>query len=302
LRHTPVAGALIASSWNHAVAEARRARGYHPAVLRHAGAVLGIVMVGCGSGNGPPADAIPPADAATDAAPDAADAAADRAPDIAAASLGASLVTDPQKVDFGVFYLGCPRATSHVTVTNLGPGTTGDLLVTIDKPFKLGLDECSARALLVAEDCQIEVRVAPEEAGEAKGTLRVWSSPSDLVEVKLAVTAADVSEVVPAFLLSPASLEFGPLAVGQSATQKVTVSVPAGFRPVPKVTASLTGPDFTVGKDGCAGATIQPGKSCEIEIAFHPTSAGDKSAALSLSAPEPCPPFQSQVSLKGKAQ
>jgi hypothetical protein len=253
-----------------------------------------LVLVGCSSGGDRQADAAPAADTAADVAPDTAAAA-----DVVAASLGGKLVGDPAQLDFGVFYLGCPWASRTVVVSNQGPGPTGELLLTIDKPFRVGPDECSARALLVGEKCQIELRVSPEQAGELAGKLQVWSSKTDLVEVKLKVVTADV---VPAFLVSPAALEFAPVALGQSATQKVTVSVPDGFRPVPRVTASVAGPDFAIGKDGCAGVALQPGRSCDLEIAFHPTTAGDRSAALSLSAPEPCPPFQSQVSLRGKGQ
>jgi hypothetical protein len=129
--------------------------------------------------------------------------------------------------------------------------------------------------------------------------MQVWSTPSDLVEVKLKITAADV---VPAFLLSPGSLEFPAVAVGQSALQKVAVSVPDGVRPAPTVSATLMSPDFSIARDGCADVALQPGHLCEIEIAFRPGSPGDKSASLSLSAPAPWPPFQSEVALKGKGQ
>jgi hypothetical protein len=253
-------------------------------------------LVGCASANGNP-DAVAPAETgAADLAVDVVEAAADLVPD---APRPASLLTDRRQIDFGVFYLGCPRASSALTVANFAGDPTGDLLVTVDKPFKLGLDECSARTLLVGEQCQIEVRVAPEEAGELTGALRVWSTTADLVQVGLKVVATDA---VPAFLLSPSSLDFTGVMVGQSATQKVMVSVPDGFRPVPKLMTTLIGSDFAIGKDGCAGVALQAGQMCEIEIAFHPTSAGNKSAALSLSAPEPCPPFQSQVTLTGKAE
>jgi hypothetical protein len=78
--------------------------------------------------------------------------------------------------------------------------------------------------------------------------------------------------------------------------------LPDGFRPVPTVSATLTSPDFSIARDGCAGVTLQPGHLCEIEIAFRPGSPGDKSASLSLSAPAPCPPFQSEVALRGRGQ
>lgn len=261
-------------------------------MLRHAGVLCGVLVIGCASEPGKsPADAAPPpADAAADVAADLA------APDLAPA--GGKLVADKPLVDFGVYYLGCPRAMALVSVVNQGPGPTGDLLVTVQRPFKLGADECTARPLAAGEKCQIEVRISPEGPGDLTGALQVWSTPGDLVEVKLKISAADM---VPAFL-SPGSLEFPAVAVGQSDIQKVTVSVPDGFRPVPKVAATLTSPDFSIARDGCAGVALPPGHTCEIEIAFRPSGPGDRSASLSLSAPAPCPPFQSEVALKGKGQ
>jgi hypothetical protein len=80
-------------------------------------------------------------------------------------------------------------------------------------------------------------------------------------------------------------------------------SPPGDAAPPPDVAADVR-PEAAVDRtiEAVPARSSAPGKSCDLEIAFHPSSAGDKSAALSLSAPEPCPPFRSQGSLKGKGR
>lgn len=171
--------------------------------------------------------------------------------------------------------------------------------MTTDKPFGIGTDRCSGVQLEPGGTCDVEIHVTPEEPGALAGLLQIWSTAVDLVEVRLKVT---VEDVVPAFQVSPSVLEFDPVAVGQSMIRRVTVSVPAGFRAVPEVSASISGTDFKVREDGCLGALLKGGQMCEMEIAFQPTGVGLRTAALTLSAAAPCPPFQSQVPLKGIGQ
>jgi hypothetical protein len=265
-------------------------------------ALLGVA-VGCGGEpeTAPPSDAGALADAAL-----VADAAADQAFDLRAdlaswdgVAPASGLFVDRKEIDFGVFYLGCPRASATVSVVNWAAGTSAPLLATIDSPFRLGADGCSAAMLAPGESCALEIQVTPEMPGDLTGELQLWSSATDLVEVRLKVV---VSDVVPAFFVMPSGLDFEPLVVGQSATKKVTISVPDGFRTVPRVSVSITGSDFAVAKDGCLGVTLQAGQTCDVEVAFRPTATGPRSGAMTLSAPVPCPPFQSQVLLKGSGQ
>ena len=75
--------------------------------------------------------------------------------------------------------------------------------------------------------------------------------------------------------------------------------IPEGYRTVPKITSSISGGEFAISQDGCLGATLPGGQMCEVEIVFRPTSVCPRSAVLTFSAPAPCPPFQSQVLLRG---
>jgi len=268
-------------------------------MIRRLVALAGVL--GCGGEGGGrdgaalSADAAPMADVAPDTAADL------RSDVIAWEDLAPSsgLFVDRKEVDFGVFHLGCPRAAATLSVVNWTAGVAGPLLATIDAPFRLGADGCSAGLLAPGESCGLEVLVSPEEPGDLAGMLQIWSSASDLVKVRLKVSVADLE---PSFLLSPATLDFGAVPTGQSARRSVMISVAAGFRPVPQLGATIIGDAFTVSRDGCQATSLMAGQGCEVEVAFHPAAAGPRTGALNLSAPAPCPPFQSQVLLKGTGQ
>jgi hypothetical protein len=242
-----------------------------------------------------PADGAPPVlDAAADLAVDAVDV----GPDLPARNdlpPSSGLFVDRAEVDFGVFHLGCPRASAMITVVNWSPGDAGPLLATLDPPFRLGADGCSAGLLAPGQACSVEVQVSPEEPGDLAGALQIFAG-SELVKVRLKVRVADL---VPSFLLTPDTLDFGAQPVGQAATRRVTLSVPAGSRPIPRMMAAITGAAFELGAAGCLMAGLEGGQSCEVEVAFRPAAAGPRTGALTLSAPAPCPPFQSQVLLQG---
>ena len=265
-----------------------------------AAVAAGVLLVasGCGSSG----ERAVPADGGVEVGLDLAPAdlrPLDLASDSADAAPASLLASDRAGIHFGIFYLGCPRASATILVTNRGTAPSPPLLVSLDRPFRIGLDECSGASLDLGAKCRVEIQITPEEPGTISGMFQVWSSPTDLVVVPLEVLA---EEVVPAFLLAPAALDFEATAVGQSATRTVMVTVPPGFRAVPEVKAAIIGADFTVARDGCLGLALQAGQTCALEIAFRPTGVGPRTAALTVSAPAPCPPFQSQVWLRGIGQ
>src|SRR5687768_922361 len=116
---------------------------------RAALAALALIWAACASsaerGGLPDAGAADAAMIAADSAPDTMGA-PDLAAEVAPADGGAAstrLAVEQAELDFGVFYLGCPRASAVARVTNRAASLTDPLLVTIDKPFRIGTDGCS---------------------------------------------------------------------------------------------------------------------------------------------------------------
>ncbi len=80
--------------------------------------------------------------------------------------------------------------------------------------------------------------------------------------------------------LSPASLSFGPVTVGQSTgSQTLTFTSTA---PVTLDTVSVSGPFGRTGGSCAAGSVVGPRAPCTINVAFGPTVAGSQTGAVSV--------------------
>jgi YVTN family beta-propeller protein len=89
----------------------------------------------------------------------------------------------------------------------------------------------------------------------------------------------------PAVRLSASSLDFGPVAVGNSSPpQRLTVSN-TGTAALSISGSSLSGPqagDFVLSADGCTHQRIAAGASCSVTVVLRPSAGGARTAALSF--------------------
>jgi len=107
-------------------------------------------------------------------------------------------------------------------------------------------------------------------------------------EVTVGGEAASVSEAVealaPSFSVPPVAQDFGTITVdthGDPVELEVT-SDGVGAVTFPAAAASLAGDQFALGADGCAEATLEPGASCTVAVAFAPTAGGAATGVLSI--------------------
>lgn len=102
-----------------------------------------------------------------------------------------------------------------------------------------------------------------------------------------------VTPLAPAVSVSPATVDFGTVAVATSKALKVTLtnhqSTPLTFG---VTTAAITGPnatDFSIVAQTC-GALLAATASCDITIQFQPTAAGSRAATLAVADDAPNSP------------
>ncbi|MBI4685329.1 MAG: SBBP repeat-containing protein [Nitrospirae bacterium] len=96
----------------------------------------------------------------------------------------------------------------------------------------------------------------------------------------------------PDIATSPSPYNFGSIDIGSSATTTFTISN-NGNADLLIGTIILTGPnasEFNVQNDNCSNQTISPAGNCTVNVAFSPTSAGAKSASLSIPSNDPDTP------------
>jgi hypothetical protein len=123
-------------------------------------------------------------------------------------------------------------------------------------------------------------------------------TPADFTDSQATLTEhiTSVSAATP----SPASLGFGPLALGaSSALQTVTVTnTGRSTLHIGRVTLAGADPqDFALATDGCTGVSLDqasgstPAGTCAVVVRFAPTAPGDRTGALRLASDDPAGPL-----------
>ncbi|HTX77239.1 MAG TPA: choice-of-anchor D domain-containing protein, partial [Terracidiphilus sp.] len=166
-----------------------------------------------------------------------------------------------------------PFTLGTVTGTNYGAGQ-------VFSPITNG-DTCSGQTLSPGTSCYVEVQFAPTALGAANSTLVfpvTYFGASSATNVTATLTGNGVA-VSNQAVLTPATLNFGPVALNITSTYMGTMLTNMGNTPwtVGTVTGSNygTGQVFTLpvpAYDGCSGTTIQPGSSCTVYVQFTPVS------------------------------
>ncbi len=101
--------------------------------------------------------------------------------------------------------------------------------------------------------------------------------------------------------VSPTSIDFGSVAVGQSSAPQ-TVTVTAGGAALVIASVALGGAnpgDFTIPSNLCDGQTLQPGASCTFAVTYVPTIQSTATAVVTITDNDPS--SQQTVSLTGNA-
>jgi FtsP/CotA-like multicopper oxidase with cupredoxin domain len=150
---------------------------------------------------------------------------------------------------------------------------------------------CGGGTLAAGTSCSIDVTFAPRTVGPKTAFLEIagtdGASPLPLVTVALSG-----SDVAPVAVLAPSPLSF-PGAQAQATTSALQTLLlsNAGSAPLLIGGIAISG-DFAIAANGC-GASLVPGGSCALGIAFTPTAAGARTGAVVVTSSDPVNPVQS---------
>ena len=194
---------------------------------------------------------------------------------------GASPSTDalsPLSLTFSPQQTFTSSPTQPVTLTNNGDNALTLISVQVSGGNFSAASTCGT-TLSGHSSCIIAVASDPAVVGAVSGVLTV----SDQFKAQT-VTLSGTGVAPPGISLSPAAgITFAATGVAQiSAAQTVTLSNEGGL-PLAISGINVTG-DFTLPTSlNICGASVAPGSSCTLQIAFAPTAAGSRSGALSVS-------------------
>jgi hypothetical protein len=180
----------------------------------------------------------------------------------------------PSPVDFGNVTVGTD-STVGITVSNGGGGTltvTGVTLEPAVESIRLG-GNCEGAALAAGDSCRIEVTFSPPGEGRVEADLVIEDDTGGAAE-RVRITGGGVPEPLPAVGIDPAAIDFGQQPIGTEAAAPVIVTNTGQADLRIREVSREGDPAFTVAGQDCRGATVPPGASCSIDVAFAPVARG----------------------------
>lgn len=186
------------------------------------------------------------------------------------------LTAVPNPVDFGATTPNTPVQRT-VVLTNSGVDalTVGRAYATNEENFVV-LRACDA-ILQPGESCEVLVEMTGRTRESSTGTLVLANRAGEQLLV-VPLTGLVPSPVI---AVSPASLTFDSVGVGEPASERsVTVSNNGGL-PL-RFTGIGAAPDTDFGSSDNCGPELAPGASCEVAVSFSPYLGGLKKGTLTL--------------------
>jgi len=169
-------------------------------------------------------------------------------------------------------------------VANLGDVATGPIAVTVTGPNAaefIATTSCLVLEPLAGCTVAVVFKPAADSTTAVTATLTVTDSGPGASWVSVGLYWAHSMPNV--LTITPASGDLGTVLVGATSAPTVfTVTSPSSRNRGP-LEVTVSSPEFVIGDDTCADATLGPGSTCTISVALRPTSVGAKSAVLTVS-------------------
>ncbi len=200
----------------------------------------------------------------------------------------------PTSGAFGSTLLNTTAATTQTfTVRNMGGSPTGQVSMSSSAEFPIMTDNCTT-TLAAGAMCTVVVQFRPTVRGARMGSVTATASPGGAASADLSGTGQSPADLT---IIGSASLNFGTVIVGQTATQSFTVrntgDVSTGIPS--KVFMPTT--DYTIMTDNCTAA-LAPANQCTVTVRYTAGALGTSNATLDITA---SPGGTERITLTGEA-
>jgi hypothetical protein len=189
----------------------------------------------------------------------------------------AILTVSTPVVDFGRLVVGESPLVS-ITVSNVGSASTGVLALSASDG--LALRGCRG-ALAAGGSCLLGIAVTSTTSGPFHGTIDITAdraSPSPL----LVVVQAELILPGVSIVIHPNLVTFTSVVVGAKGAPTELQVVNEGTETSAPLMVTMWAGDFVFLNDTCAGIALDPLRSCLVTVAFAPSSAGERTAVLTV--------------------
>ncbi len=188
-------------------------------------------------------------------------------------------------------FTGVVAATSKpqvITVTNKGEldlNITDVALAGLDTAdYAISKNTCTA-AVAPKGTCTIEVVFKPTVIGSRVAEVQVSSNDADTPVLKVPLAGTATAIPLGSVDVEPVAVVFPTTEAGKSSkAETITVTnTGAADITINDVVLAPTDAEFTMDATACAkGTTLKPKASCDITVTFEPTSAGSKTATVTV--------------------
>jgi hypothetical protein len=191
------------------------------------------------------------------------------------------------RVTFAQTVVGGRSVAQTITLTDSGQAPLTVSAVALSGgdagQFALSANTCTGTIVLSGQHCSIAVVFAPTNAGaHSAASLQFSTNAASSPDV---VALSGTAITPPAAAISPTSGTFATTVVGAASPGQAFTVTNGGQQTLEISAAALTGGDagqFTLGTDGCSGATLAGGAQCSVTVAFTPTTGGSHTADLEI--------------------
>ena len=191
-----------------------------------------------------------------------------------------TLTLTPLSLNFGTVQVGS-SSQLPIQITNTGTTPAAFNSVTLTGDYTAtGTCPTPGNTLAPATSCTLEVTFTPTQPGTRPGTLAVSNSLSTLPLTDALTGIGTQSHLQ----LTPASLNYGSIAVGASANLTLTLTN-TGTAPITNLAFAPSG-DYAVTVP-CTLTTLAPSASCTATVTFTPTTLGNRSSTLTITSSDP---------------
>ncbi len=189
------------------------------------------------------------------------------------------LSAQPAAQDFGVVPVSNGEQSASLWIQNTGadPVQVGASTLDGDSAFVVGGDGCAGQLLAGGQGCSVGVGFEPSDGVSYSATLHVPVAGFADLDVPLSGVGG-----VQRVTLDPTALDFGALAVGDSAVRSFSLTS-TGTLPFTAFVTIPSGGDvgvFHVERDGCVLQQLATGTPCQVAVRFAPTAAGSFASTL----------------------
>jgi len=189
----------------------------------------------------------------------------------------------PPSLAFGSLAVGATSTAQTITLTNSGNSALNitSLAFSGSNASNFAQTNSCGSSVAAGANCTISVTFKPSASGAATAALSIADNVSGSPQiVSLSGTGTSTA---PAVSLSPASLAFGSLSVGIASTAQTTTLTNSGNAALNVTSIAVSGTNASdFAETNNCGSSVAAGANCTISVTFKPTTAGTRTASVTL--------------------